>query len=69
MDESEATIPQMVEDVRKGKLTRRRLITTLTAMGISTVGVGAIVAASAQQQSSTPAPQTSHPAQKQHEHL
>lgn len=69
MDESEATIPQMVEDVRKGTMTRRRLITTLTAMGISTVGVGAIVAASAQQQSSAPAPQTSHPAQQQQKHI
>ena len=67
MDESEATIPQMVEDVRKGKMTRRRLMTTLTAMGISTVGVGAIVAATAQQQSPAPAPQTSHPAQQQQE--
>src|SRR5579859_275798 len=67
MDESEVTIPQMVEDVRKGKMTRRRLMTTLTALGISTVGVGAIVAAAAQQQSSAPAPQTSHPAQQQQE--
>ena len=67
MDESEATIPQMVEDVRKGRMTRRRLLTTLTAMGISTVGVGAIVAAAVQQQTSAPAPQSSHPAQKQQE--
>jgi len=67
MDESKVTIPQMVEDVRKGKMTRRRLMTTLTALGISTVGVGAIVAAAAQQQSSAPAPQTSHPAQQQQE--
>lgn len=70
MDESEATIPQMVEDVRRGKMTRRRLMTTLTALGISTVGVGAIVAAAAQQQNSAPAPQTSHPAQQQErEHI
>lgn len=69
MDGSEATIPQMVEDVRKGKMTRRRLITTLSAMGISTVGVGAIVAASAQQQGSAPVPQTSHPAQQQQKHI
>lgn len=58
MDASEATIPQMVEDVRKGRMTRRTLITTLTAMGISTVGVGAIVAAAVQQHISVP---TSHP--------
>lgn len=70
MDESEATIPQMVEDVRRGKMTRRRLMTTLTALGISTVGVGAIVAAAVQQQSSAPAPQTSHPPQQQErEHI
>lgn len=67
MDESAATIPQMVEDVRKGRITRRSLITTLTAMGISTVGVGAIVAAAAHQQDSTPAPQISHPTQQQQE--
>lgn len=67
MDEPEAIIPQMVEDVRKGRMTRRRLMTTLTAMGISTVGVGAIVAAAVQQQTSASASQTSHPAQKQQE--
>jgi steroid delta-isomerase-like uncharacterized protein len=67
MDESTETIPQMVEDVRKGRMTRRRLMTTLTAMGISTVGVGAIVAAAVQQQGSAPVPQTSHPAQQQQE--
>lgn len=67
MDESEATIPQMVEDARKGKMTRRKLMTTLTAMGISTVGVGAIAAAAAQQQSSASASQTSHPAQQHQE--
>lgn len=71
MDESEATIPQMVEDVRKGKMTRRTLITTLTAMGISTVGVGAIVAAAVQQHTSVP---TSHPSpavhkQQEREHI
>ena len=47
--EENVTIPQMVEDVRVGKMPRRHLISTLTAMGISTVGVGAIVAATAQQ--------------------
>ena len=43
-------IPQMVEDVRGGKMPRRHLISTLTAMGISAAGVGAIVAATTQQQ-------------------
>src|SRR6266852_6762538 len=50
------TIPQMVEDVRVGRMSRRRLIIALTALGISTSGVGAIVAAAAQQQSSKAIP-------------
>jgi steroid delta-isomerase-like uncharacterized protein len=54
MDENEATIPQMVDDVREGKLTRRSLITILTGMGISVVGVGAIAAAASQQHAAKP---------------
>src|SRR5258708_26769776 len=50
------TIPQMVEDVRVGRMSRRRLIIALTALGISTGWVGAIVAAGAQQQSSKAIP-------------
>lgn len=46
-EEQEYTIPQMVDDVRAGKLPRRKFIKTLTAMGISAAGVGAIVAAAA----------------------
>jgi steroid delta-isomerase-like uncharacterized protein len=60
MDESEVTIPQMVDEVRGGRMTRRTLITTLTAMGISAVGIGAIVAATMQQQ--TPVSQPAHAA-------
>ena len=45
--QADVTIPQMVEDVRAGRMSRRRLIRVLTALGISTVGVGAIVAAAA----------------------
>lgn len=45
------TIPQMVEDVRTRKMSRRKLITILTAMGISAGGVGAIVAATEQMKS------------------
>lgn len=41
----DVTIPQMVEDVRVGRMPRRRLITALSALGISAVGVGAVVAA------------------------
>lgn len=45
MQEKEYTIPLLVENVRIGKLSRRQLIKVLTTMGISTTGVGAIVAA------------------------
>lgn len=55
-EQVDMTIPQMVEDVRVGRMSRRRLITALTALGISTVGVGAIVAAAAQQKSSKAIP-------------
>ena len=55
MDENEATIPQLVDDVRAGKLTRRSLIKLLTGMGISTIGVGAIVAAASQHHTTAPA--------------
>ncbi len=46
-EEQETTIPQMVDDVRAGKMPRRNFIKALTAMGISAAGVGAIVAAAA----------------------
>lgn len=67
MDESEAIIPQMVEDVRKGRMTRRTLFMTLTTMGISTVGVGAIVAAAVQQHASVPTSQPAPVMRKEHE--
>ena len=54
--QEDVTIPQMVEDVRAGKMPRRRLIAALTALGISTVGVGAAVAASELQQRSKAVP-------------
>jgi steroid delta-isomerase-like uncharacterized protein len=49
--QEDVVIPQMVEDVRAGKMSRRRLITALTALGLSTGGVGAIVAVTSQRQS------------------
>lgn len=52
MQEEEYTIPQMVDEVRSGKLPRRRFLKTLTAMGISAAGVGAIAAAASRQVSS-----------------
>jgi steroid delta-isomerase-like uncharacterized protein len=55
MEENEQTIPQMVDEVRAGKLPRRRFIKALTAMGISAVGISAIAAAASRQVSSAPA--------------
>ena len=46
MQEEEYTIPQMVEDVRAGKMARRQFMKRLTTMGITAAGIGAIVAAS-----------------------
>ena len=43
--EEQQTIPQMVDEVRAGKMPRRKFIKALTAMGISATGVGTIVAA------------------------
>jgi steroid delta-isomerase-like uncharacterized protein len=54
MEEEEYTIPQMVDDVRAGKMPRRKFITVLAAMGISVAGIGAITAAASR--SFTPAP-------------
>ncbi len=47
--EKELTIPEMVDDVRAGKLDRRTLIKNLTLMGISAAGAGAIAAVAARQ--------------------
>ena len=46
MQEEEYTIPQMVEEVRAGKMARRQFMKRLTTMGITAAGIGAIVAAS-----------------------
>jgi steroid delta-isomerase-like uncharacterized protein len=54
--QEDVTIPRMVEDVRAGKMQRRRLIAALTALGISAAGVGAIVAATEHQQHPQAAP-------------
>lgn len=43
--QEENMIPQMVEDVRAGKMPRRQFMKRLTAMGLTTAGIGAIVAA------------------------
>src|SRR5260221_12753237 len=55
---AESTIPEMVNNVREGKMDRRKLIKTLTLMGISATGAGAIAPVSARQITSN---FTSHP--------
>jgi steroid delta-isomerase-like uncharacterized protein len=45
MQVKEHTIPQMVDDVRAGKMSRSQLLQTLTAMGISASGATIISAA------------------------
>ena len=42
--EEEYVLPQMVDKVRAGKMERRAFMKKLTTMGISTAGIGAIVA-------------------------
>jgi steroid delta-isomerase-like uncharacterized protein len=50
MQEEEYTIPEMVDDIRAGKMHRRQFIKRLTLMGVSAAGIGAIVAAAASRQ-------------------
>lgn len=50
--DEEQTIPELVDDTRAGKLTRRQLIKRLTIMGVSAVGAGAIAAVAVRQLSS-----------------
>ncbi|HVB59902.1 MAG TPA: ester cyclase [Ktedonobacteraceae bacterium] len=61
MEENLSTIPQMVEEVRAGKLRRRTLIAALVAMGLSAAGIEAIIAAIR----SAPARPTAKPAAPQ----
>lgn len=42
--QEEYTLPQMVDEVRAGRLSRRAFMKKLTTMGITTVGISAIVA-------------------------
>lgn len=53
MQEEEYTIPEMVDEMRAGKMERRQFMKRLTLMGVSAAGVGAIVAAAASRQFST----------------
>lgn len=54
MQEEEYTIPQMVDDVRTGKMPRRQFMKRLAHMGITAAGVGAIVAAASIPSASAP---------------
>jgi len=47
--QEEHTIPEMVDDVRAGKMDRRTLIKRLTLMGLSVAGAGAIAEVAARQ--------------------
>lgn len=62
----DVTIPQMVEDVRVGKMPRRRLVKALSALGISAVGVGAVVAATEHQSNSKAVPRVNQNDNIQH---
>lgn len=56
-EEKEYTIPEMVDEVRAGKMQRRQFMKRLTLMGISAAGVGAIAAAAARPFLAKPVPQ------------
>lgn len=47
--QEEHTIPEMVDDVRAGKMDRRTLIKQLTLLGLSAAGAGAIAAVATRQ--------------------
>ncbi len=47
--QEEYTIPEMVDDVRAGKMDRRTLIKRLTLMGLSMAGAGAVAEVAARQ--------------------
>ncbi len=56
MQVKEYTIPQMVEDVRAGKMSRSQLVQALTAMSISPSGANIIAAAASYTTPTTPIP-------------
>jgi len=47
--QEENTIPELVDEVRAGKMSRRNLMKTLAIMGVSAAGAGAIAAVAARQ--------------------
>ncbi len=54
--QSDMTIPTMVDAVRSGKMQRRTLMKILAGMGVSTAGIGAIVATATHTPTTRPAP-------------
>jgi steroid delta-isomerase-like uncharacterized protein len=54
VDENIQSIPEMVDDVRAGKMPRRKFVKVLTAMGISSAGVSAIAVAASRLSNSRP---------------
>lgn len=54
LENDNTTIPEMVEDVRAGKMSRRKFVKVLSAMGISTAGVSAIAFVASRQSSPKP---------------
>ncbi|HWZ20516.1 MAG TPA: ester cyclase [Ktedonobacteraceae bacterium] len=55
MQEDEYSLPQMVDEVRAGRMPRRAFMKQLTTMGITTVGISAIVASISTSSTSTTA--------------
>ena len=55
MQEDEYSLPQMVDEVRAGRMPRRAFMKQLTTMGITTVGISAIVASLSTSSTSTTA--------------
>ena len=61
LHEETETIPEMVDDVRAGKMNRRTLLKRLAIMGVSAAGAGAIAAVAARQVSAHFAAPTTAP--------
>ncbi len=55
MQEDEYSLPQMVDEVRAGRMPRRVFMKQLTTMGITTVGISAIIASISTSSTSTTA--------------
>jgi steroid delta-isomerase-like uncharacterized protein len=68
--EEESTIPQLVDNVREGKLSRRQLTKMLAILGVSTAGIAAIVAQATRPATPTPtAPPPPSPDPQEIQHL